>query len=81
MTACPPDDVLLDGLQRSAFDYFLRAYNPRNGLVADTTYFLDSLNKFSNSKFKLFPLKSAQYWTSPDIRIISIGDFQRSNCN
>ncbi len=37
MTDCPPDDTLLDGLQRGAFDYFLRAYNPRNGLVADTT--------------------------------------------
>ncbi len=31
------DDELLDRLQRGAFDYFLRAYNSRNGLVADTT--------------------------------------------
>ena len=37
MIDCPPDDTLLDGLQRGAFDYFLRAHNPRNGLVADTT--------------------------------------------
>jgi hypothetical protein len=37
VTACPPDDTLLDGLQRGAFDYFVRAHNPRNGLVADTT--------------------------------------------
>jgi len=34
---CPHDNTLLDSLQCSAFDYFLRAYNPRNGLVADTT--------------------------------------------
>jgi hypothetical protein len=33
----PFDDVLLERLQRGAFDYFLQAYNPRNGLVADTT--------------------------------------------
>ncbi len=31
------DDALLDRLQRSAFDYFLRATNPQTGLVADTT--------------------------------------------
>ena len=31
------DDVLLDRLQHAAFNYFLHAYNPRNGLVADTT--------------------------------------------
>ncbi len=37
MIACPPDDTLLEGLQRGAFDYFLHAYNPHNGLVADTT--------------------------------------------
>jgi hypothetical protein len=35
--APPSDDVLLERLQRDAFDYFLQAYNPRNGLVADTT--------------------------------------------
>ena len=33
----PSDDALLEQLQREAFDYFLHAYNPRNGLVADTT--------------------------------------------
>lgn len=37
MTADPADDALLERLQRGAFDYFLRVYNPRNGLVADTT--------------------------------------------
>ena len=37
MIDCPHDNTLLDSLQCSAFDYFLRAYNPRNGLVADTT--------------------------------------------
>ncbi len=37
MTADRADEALLDRLQRDAFDYFLRAYNPRNGLVADTT--------------------------------------------
>jgi hypothetical protein len=31
------DEDLLDGLQRGAFGYFLRAVNPANGLVADTT--------------------------------------------
>lgn len=31
------DDALLDRLQRAAFGYFLRACNPVNGLVADTT--------------------------------------------
>ena len=31
------DDALLDPLQHAAFNYFLKAYNPRNGLVADTT--------------------------------------------
>lgn len=31
------DDALLERLQRGAFNYFLQAYNPRNGLVADTT--------------------------------------------
>ncbi len=28
---------MLDRLQRDAFNYFLKTYNPRNGLVADTT--------------------------------------------
>ena len=37
MTADAADDALLERLQRGAFDYFLQAYNPRNGLVADTT--------------------------------------------
>ena len=32
------DDALLEQLQRDAFDYFLQAYNPRNGLLADTTH-------------------------------------------
>ena len=31
------DDVLLDRLQRAAFGYFLAAFNPANGLIADTT--------------------------------------------
>lgn len=35
--ADPADDALLDRLQRRAFDYFLQVYNPRNGLLADTT--------------------------------------------
>ena len=33
----PSDDALLERLQRGAFNYFLHAYNPRNGLVADTS--------------------------------------------
>ncbi|MDR3387681.1 MAG: glucoamylase family protein [Rudaea sp.] len=33
----PTDEALLDSLQRAAFDYFLRAVNPLNGLVADTS--------------------------------------------
>ena len=32
------DDALLEQLQRDAFDYFLQTYNPRNGLLADTTH-------------------------------------------
>src|SRR5580658_3933797 len=31
------NDELLDRLQRAAFGYFLTAFNPANGLVADTT--------------------------------------------
>jgi hypothetical protein len=31
------DDALLDHLQRAAFGYFLRVFNPANGLIADTT--------------------------------------------
>ena len=31
------DDDMLDRLQHAAFDYFLHAVNPENGLVADTT--------------------------------------------
>ncbi len=31
------DDALLDHLQRAAFGYFLRAFNPANGLIADTS--------------------------------------------
>ncbi len=31
------DDELLDDLQRAAFGYFLRAYNPANGLIADSS--------------------------------------------
>ncbi len=31
------DDALLDRLQRAAFAYFAREFNPVNGLVADTT--------------------------------------------
>jgi len=33
----PPDDALLDRLQRAAFDYFPQAINPANGLVADNS--------------------------------------------
>ena len=36
MTVDPADDAMLERLQRGAFEYFLKAYNPRNGLVADT---------------------------------------------
>lgn len=35
--ATPEDEVLLEGLQRHAFDYFLQHHNPLNGLVADTS--------------------------------------------
>jgi hypothetical protein len=35
---CPPDDTLLDRLQQGAFNYFLRAHDLRNGLVADATH-------------------------------------------
>src|SRR5450756_1271216 len=31
------DEVLLDGLQRAAFGYFLRSMNPANGLIVDTS--------------------------------------------
>jgi hypothetical protein len=31
------DELLLDGLQRAAFGYFVRAVNPANGLVTDTS--------------------------------------------
>jgi hypothetical protein len=31
------DEGLLDRFQRAAFGYFLREYNPTNGLVADTS--------------------------------------------
>ena len=37
MSADLSDDALLEALQRGAFDYFLRAGNPANGLVADST--------------------------------------------
>jgi hypothetical protein len=37
MTRTQSDEALLDRLQHAAFDYFLRAVNPVNGLVADTT--------------------------------------------
>jgi hypothetical protein len=33
----PADELLLDGLQRAAFGYFLRGVNPANGLVVDTS--------------------------------------------
>ncbi len=33
----PADDLLLDELQRAAFGYFLKAVNPANGLIADTS--------------------------------------------
>jgi hypothetical protein len=33
----PTDEALLDGLERAAFEYFLPAVNPANGLVADTS--------------------------------------------
>jgi hypothetical protein len=33
----PTDELLLDGLQRAAFGYFVQAANPANGLVADTS--------------------------------------------
>ena len=37
LASTPGDDVMLDGLQRAAFDYFARQANPDNGLVADTS--------------------------------------------
>jgi hypothetical protein len=33
----PTDEALLDGLQRAAFGYFLKAMNPANGLIADNS--------------------------------------------
>lgn len=33
----PTDEALLDGLQRAAFGYFLKAVNPANGLIADNS--------------------------------------------
>ncbi|HUF22406.1 MAG TPA: glucoamylase family protein [Burkholderiales bacterium] len=36
-TSVAADEVLLDGLQRAAFGYFLEAVNPGNGLIADTS--------------------------------------------
>ena len=33
----PSDDVMLNRLQQAAFNYFLKASSPRNGLIADTT--------------------------------------------
>ena len=33
----PSDEALLDRLQSAAFDYFLREFNPVNGLIADNT--------------------------------------------
>jgi hypothetical protein len=36
-TELPDDEALLDRLQRAAFEYFMSAFNPVNGLVADTT--------------------------------------------
>jgi hypothetical protein len=33
----PPDEAMLDGLQRAAFDYFVQHGNLCNGLVADTS--------------------------------------------
>lgn len=33
----PLDDQTLDGLQRSAFNYFVHAMNPANGLIADSS--------------------------------------------
>ena len=33
----PADEAMLDGLQHSAFQYFLRNTDPDNGLVADTS--------------------------------------------
>ena len=32
------DDVMLDGIQRAAFGYFLDAINPTNGLVAEEVF-------------------------------------------
>lgn len=37
MDSAATDEVLLDQLQRAAFGYFLQAFNPANGLVADTS--------------------------------------------
>lgn len=34
----PSDEALLERLQRDAFDYFLKNYNPDNGLVTDATH-------------------------------------------
>ncbi len=33
----PSDDTLLEGLQRAAFEYFVKNVNLQNGLIADTT--------------------------------------------
>lgn len=35
--SAPGDDAMLEGLQRSAFDYFVCHVNTDNGLVADTS--------------------------------------------
>lgn len=33
----PSDEALLEGFQRAAFEYFLSAQNPANGLIADNS--------------------------------------------
>jgi hypothetical protein len=64
----PADEALLDRLQRAAFGYFVEAFNPSNGLTADTSR-AGSVASIAVSGFALasYPAAVERGWLSrPD---------------
>ena len=61
------DDELLDRLQRAAFGYFLSAYNPANGLVADTCRAgRPAASRPSASRCPSYPVAVERGWMTRD---------------
>lgn len=78
------DDGLINRLQRAAFDYFLGAFNPANGLVADTSRPGSPCSiAVVGFALSIYPVAVERGWMSRDEAVLralaSLRFFHRSN--